>query len=408
MWTKRGFPKASLRGAHIPRRSSLTDSEEEYRLIPTDEIIPSPFNIRQWDPEFLDRLGDSIEKRGQRQPIEVRPIEGPVPFEIVTGEQRWQAIKRKGLPHTKAIVREADSLDVILAQWDENEDRHDLTDYSRALKLKQMLEALGCTQKELAERINRPGKKGEVYVSRHLSFLKLVGFLPEGILHSMTEFQARAFHQTADVRDWKEVAKWIEGEYRYHERVPTGVEIAEYSRRLRTRRILEEPIVDMPEQSESRDESAAKALPEANLKVTPRSKGNERMSPNQKSPSRHPRRHAAPEGFPEAETLVSPEETLSRLSSEAPSVNRRMAASTVMQIHGVTRTEAEKIVEEYVEENDVAEEKPGSAGYSCPFCGAWAPTDVLRRAYNRVREDYPEVAEFILDMMQQQETLVVS
>ena len=27
---------------------------------------------------------------------------------------------------------------------------------------------------------------------------------------------------------------------------------------------------------------------------------------------------------------------------------------------------------------------------------------------NKVREDYPEVAEFILDMMQQQETLVVS
>jgi len=210
------------------------------------------------------------------------------------------------------------------------------------------------------------------------------------------------------VRDWKEVAKWIEGEYRYHERVPPGAEIAEYSRRLRTRRVLEEPIVDVSEQSESRDESVAKASPESNLKVTPRSKGNEQMSPDHTSPSRHPRPHAALEGFLEAGTPISPEETLSRLYSEAPSVNRRMAASTVMQIHGVTRTEAEKIVEEYVEKNDVAEEEPGSAGYACPFCGAWAPTDVLRRLYNRVREEYPEVAEFILDMMQQQETLVVS
>jgi hypothetical protein len=326
----------------------------------------------------------------------------------VTGEQRWQAIKRKGLLYTKAIVREADSLDVILAQWDENEDRRDLSDYSRALKLKQMLEALGCTQKELAKRINRPGKKGEVYVSRHLSFLKLVGFLPEGILHSMTEFQARAFHQTADVRDWREVAKWIEGEYRYHGRVPPGAEIAEYGRRLRTRRVLEEPTVDVPDQSESRHESVAKTSPEANRQVTPRSRGTEQMSPNQRKPPLHPIHQFALEGFPEAETPLSPEETLRQLYSEAPSVNRRMAASTVMQIHGVPRTEAEKIVEEYVEKYNVAEEESGSAGYSCPFCGAWAPTDVLRRSYNRVRDDYPEVAEFILNMMQQQETLVVS
>ena len=331
-----------------------------------------------------------------------------MPFEIVTGEQRWQAIKRKGLPYIKAIVREADVLNVILAQWDENEDRRDLTDYSRAMKLRQMLETLGCSQKDLAERINRPGKKGEVYVSRHLSFLKLVGFLPDNILHVMTEFQARAFHQTAERRDWKEMAKWIEGEYRYHKRVPTGAEIAEYSHRLKTRRVLDEPAQDMPEQSENRDESAATISAEANLKVTPRRIGNEPMSPSHTSPSRFPRRRVAPEGFPEVETPISPEETLRRLYSEAPSVNRRMAASTVMQIHGASRTEAEKIVEEYAKEKDVPKEEPGSAGYSCPFCGTWAPTDVLRRAYNKVKEDYPKVAEFILDKMQQQETLGAS
>ncbi len=94
----------------------MTGSDEEYRLIPTDQIVPSPYNIRKWDPEFLDRLGDYIVKKCQRQPMEVRPINGQVTYEIVTGKQRWQAIKRKDLPYIKAIVREADELDVILAQ----------------------------------------------------------------------------------------------------------------------------------------------------------------------------------------------------------------------------------------------------------------------------------------------------
>jgi ParB-like chromosome segregation protein Spo0J len=43
--------------------------------------------------------------------------------------------------------------EVLLEQWAENEEREDLSDYGKALKLRQMLDALKISQRDLAQRL---------------------------------------------------------------------------------------------------------------------------------------------------------------------------------------------------------------------------------------------------------------
>jgi len=156
----------------------------EVQRIPLDRIRLSPLNVRQGID--VGSLTCSIGRTGQIEPLRLRPVEGG--YEIRTGRRRFLALKQAGATHANCIVVEGTDEEVINEQWDENEERAAYTDYERALKLRQMLDALGLTQTELAERL---GKK-QNWVSRHLSILKLDGIIPRGIISKITEGQVRA------------------------------------------------------------------------------------------------------------------------------------------------------------------------------------------------------------------------
>jgi len=167
-------------------RSEVT----EVQRISLDRIKLSPLNVRQGID--VVSLTCSIGRTGQIEPLRVRPVGED--FEIRTGRRRFLALKEAGATHANAIIVEGTDEEVITEQWDENEERAAYTDYERALKLRQMLDALGVTQEELAERI---GKK-QNWVSRHLSILKLDGIIPHGIIGKITEYQARAILQAPE------------------------------------------------------------------------------------------------------------------------------------------------------------------------------------------------------------------
>jgi len=199
--------------------------------IPLDRIIPSPYNVRHGID--VVSLTCSIERTGQIEPLRLRPVEDG--YEVRTGGRRFLALKAAGATHVEAIVVEGTDEEVISEQWDENEERADYTDYERALKLQQMLDALGLTQTELAERVG----KDKSWVSRHLSILRLEGVLPMGNLSEINERQARAILDAPE-ENWPSLAQYVEVYFEEQGKAPPASNLAEYARELMSAREFEE------------------------------------------------------------------------------------------------------------------------------------------------------------------------
>ncbi|RED10667.1 plasmid partitioning protein RepB [Pontivivens insulae] len=83
-------------------------------------------------------LVESIREHGQQVPILVRPNpDGSGRFEIVYGRRRVAALRTLGRP-VKAMVRDLDDRDLIIAQGQENTARRDLTFIEKANFARQM------------------------------------------------------------------------------------------------------------------------------------------------------------------------------------------------------------------------------------------------------------------------------
>lgn len=77
-------------------------------LIPLDQIIPNPEQPRkEFDPDELASLAESLVQHGQIQPIAVEDASTPAgpAYILLDGERRWRAARIANLPAIEAIVR---------------------------------------------------------------------------------------------------------------------------------------------------------------------------------------------------------------------------------------------------------------------------------------------------------------
>lgn len=133
------------------------------REIETRLIDDSAFKDRI-DPdaeEILD-LADSIRAQGQLIPILVSPLPSGR-FRIVYGRRRLAALRHLGLP-AKALVRDLDEDQAIIAQGQENTYRKDLSWIEKASFAKQLLEAgksdeLVCDALNIDQKARKAGEK---------------------------------------------------------------------------------------------------------------------------------------------------------------------------------------------------------------------------------------------------------
>ena len=125
------------------------------REIPLEEIAPNHRQPRiEFDDDALDGLAASIKAVGVLQPVVVRPLtEGG--FELVVGERRWRAARRAGLERIPAVVREAGEEDLLRDALIENLHREDLNPLEEAAAYRQLLDDVGLTHEELADRVGR-------------------------------------------------------------------------------------------------------------------------------------------------------------------------------------------------------------------------------------------------------------
>ncbi len=168
----------------------LSDSlEGDYFHCPVEKIIPSPSQPRKiFPPESLEELAQSIREKGLIQPVVLRKLPGGE-YELIAGERRWRAAQKAGLMELPAIVRDADSDEVLELALVENVQREDLNpvDESRAYKL--LMDTSGLTQEAIAARIG----KSRAAVANSVRLLAL----PPECLEALGEKKISAGHARA-------------------------------------------------------------------------------------------------------------------------------------------------------------------------------------------------------------------
>ncbi len=145
-----------------------TDARERVQKVPLDKIRPSALQPRkQFSPESLRELADSIREQGIVQPLIVRSRDNF--FELIAGERRWRASQLLNLPDVPVIVREADDRSVLELALIENLQRENLNPIEEAHGYSQLAEQFQLTQEEISAKVG----KSRALVANALRLLKL-------------------------------------------------------------------------------------------------------------------------------------------------------------------------------------------------------------------------------------------
>src|SRR5688572_216647 len=82
------------------------------RKVPVTDIVASPLQPRkEFAPEQLTELMDSIREHGIIQPLIVRVVNGKL--ELIAGERRFRAARELGLKEVPVLIRTASDKDVL-------------------------------------------------------------------------------------------------------------------------------------------------------------------------------------------------------------------------------------------------------------------------------------------------------
>lgn len=158
-----------------------------------DEINPSVNKLRimeiepnhdqprkDFDEKALSELAESIEQHGVLQPLVVRPLANGA-YQLVAGERRWRAARIAGLIEVPVVIKELSDEEVIEIAMIENLQREDLNPLEEALGYRYMMDELGITQEQAAEKVG----KSRPAVANALRLLKLPDEVQEMIKNNL-------------------------------------------------------------------------------------------------------------------------------------------------------------------------------------------------------------------------------
>jgi len=124
------------------------------REVPVTQVTPNPEQPRRdFDPEELQRLADSIAVHGVLQPIVV--VGTGDGYRLIAGERRWRAASMLGLESIPAVVRTANEQEQLELALVENIQREDLNALEEARAFRHLIDEFGLTQELVAERVGR-------------------------------------------------------------------------------------------------------------------------------------------------------------------------------------------------------------------------------------------------------------
>ena len=171
--------------------AEVPSAKSPYQMLPIHKVEPNPNQPRRdFDPEELQSLSDSIATHGVVQPLTVRETANGY-YQIIAGERRWRAARMAELREIPAVIIQADDKKVMELALIENLQRQDLNPVEEAMGYQTLMTEYGLTQEETAERVG----KSRPAVANMLRLLAL----PADVLDMVREGKLSAGHARAVV-----------------------------------------------------------------------------------------------------------------------------------------------------------------------------------------------------------------
>jgi len=181
--------------------------DERYAEVEIDEVLPNPLQPRlRFNEESIEELAQSIRESGIIQPIVVVP-EGES-YKIIVGERRWRAAQKAGLKRIPVLIRSIPKEKQLEISLIENLQREELNPLEVAVVFQRLIEELGLTQEDVADRVG----KDRTSVTNYLRLLNLPkpvqDLLSEGSLSMGHARALAALSNPEDQTSWaKEIVK---------------------------------------------------------------------------------------------------------------------------------------------------------------------------------------------------------
>jgi len=137
--------------AFIPEEYGIL-KDERLADVPIGQVRPNPAQPRKkFDEAAIADLANSIRSSGVLQPIVVVP-EGDH-YTIIIGERRWRAARAAGLQKVPVLIRNIPKAQQVEISLAENLQREDLNPIEVAQAYDRLIEELGLTQQEIADKV---------------------------------------------------------------------------------------------------------------------------------------------------------------------------------------------------------------------------------------------------------------
>ena len=130
-------------------------AKSPYQMLPIHKVEPNPDQPRKdFDPEELQSLADSIATHGVVQPLTVRGLPNGY-YQIIAGERRWRAARLAEVKEIPAVIMEADDRKVMELALIENLQRQDLNPVEEAMGYQTLMQEYGMTQEDAAKQVGK-------------------------------------------------------------------------------------------------------------------------------------------------------------------------------------------------------------------------------------------------------------
>lgn len=127
----------------------LPDNSSKVLHVDPNHVQPNPNQPRRnFDPQAIKSLAESIKEHGLLQPVLVKPGKDGG-YQLVAGERRWRAAKDLGLRSIPAIVKDMGNKQSLSVALVENLQREDLNPIEKARAFWELIEVFGLTQEEV-------------------------------------------------------------------------------------------------------------------------------------------------------------------------------------------------------------------------------------------------------------------
>ena len=135
--------------------SSSKAADGALSKLPVDLIQRGRYQPRRdFNPESLQELADSIAAQGVVQPIVVRPV-GDKRYEIIAGERRWRAAQQAGLDEIPVVIRDVPDQTAMAMGLIENIQRDNLNPLEEATALHRLLNEFELTHQQIAQAVGK-------------------------------------------------------------------------------------------------------------------------------------------------------------------------------------------------------------------------------------------------------------